>query len=71
MEILVLIDVLEDIIERGIPLPFSGRSIVKTKELINMVQEIRLKLPDDLKQAKWIKEERNRILAEAQKKRRK
>jgi hypothetical protein len=50
MEVLVLIDVLEDIIEGGIRIPFSGWSIVKTKELINMVQELRLKLPDELKQ---------------------
>ena len=30
-------------------------------------KEIRLKLPDELKQAKWVKEERGRILVEAQK----
>ena len=60
MEVLVLIDVLEDIIEGGIRIPFSGWSIVKTKELINMVQELRLKQPDEIKHAKGIKEERDR-----------
>jgi putative cell wall-binding protein len=36
-------------------------------ELLDILQEIRLQLPDDLRQAKWVKEERARILAEAQK----
>ena len=33
---------------------------------LEIIKEIRLKLPDELKQAKWIKEERQRILVEAQ-----
>ena len=36
-------------------------------EILDLIKEIRLKLPDELKQAKWVKEERQRILAEAQK----
>ena len=34
--------------------------------MIEVIKEIRLKLPDELKQAKWIKEERQRFLFEAQ-----
>ena len=37
------------------------------EELLEIIKEIRIKLPDELKQAKWVKEERQRILAEAQK----
>ncbi|NMA67696.1 MAG: ATPase [Clostridiaceae bacterium] len=67
MEVFALIDALEDIIEKGVPIPLSGKSVVDKEELLELVQEIRLKLPDDLKQAKWVKEERQRILLEAQK----
>lgn len=67
MEILALIEALEDVAERGVPVPFSGKSIVDTQEILDIIQEIRLKLPEDLKQAKWVKEERQRILLEAQK----
>ena len=35
--------------------------------MLDLIKEIRLKLPDELKQAKWVKEERQRILEEAQK----
>ena len=34
---------------------------------MEIIKDVRLKLPDELKQAKWIKEERGRILQEAQK----
>jgi len=35
--------------------------------MLEIIKEIRLKLPEELKQAKWVKEERQRILVEAQK----
>ena len=67
MEALELIDALEDVIEKGTGVPFSGRCMLDRDELLDIIQEIRLKLPEDLKQAKWVKEERQRIIAEAQK----
>ncbi len=66
MDGLELLDELEDIIDKGAGIPFSGRCILERDELMDVVQELKLKLPDDLKQAKWIKEERQRILQEAQ-----
>ena len=66
MDALELLDELEDIIDKGASVPFSGRCILDKEELLDVLQEIKLKLPDDLKQAKWIKEERQRILQEAQ-----
>ena len=67
MEILELIDSLEDIIENGRNIPFIGKCLLDKDELLDIIQEIRLKFPDELKQAKWVKDERQRILAEAQK----
>lgn len=67
MEILTILETLEDVVERSINLPFSGKSMVDKEEVLEIIKEIRLKLPDDIKQAKWVKEERQRILLEAQK----
>lgn len=67
MEILSILETLEDVIEKGVSVPFSGRCLVDREEVLELIKEIRLKLPDDLKQAKWVKEERQRILLEAQK----
>lgn len=67
MEIFTLLEELEDILEGCKSVPFSGKSVVDKEEILEIIKEIRLKLPDELKQAKWIKEERQRILVEAQK----
>ena len=67
MEIFTLLDELEDLLERSRNLPFSAKTIVDKDEVLDLLKEIRLKLPDELKQAKWVKEERQRILVEAQK----
>lgn len=67
MEIFTLLETLEDIMERSRNVPFTEKGIVDKEEILEIIKEIRLKLPDELKQAKWIKEERGRILEEAQK----
>lgn len=67
MEILAILETLEDVVEKSVTVPFSGRCLVDKEEILEIVKEIRLKLPDDIKQAKWVKEERQRILMEAQK----
>ena len=67
MEIFTLLETLEEALERGKTIPFSNKTVVDKEEILDIVKEIRLKLPDELKQAKWVKEERGRIIAEAQK----
>lgn len=67
MEIFTLLETLEDIMERSKNVPFTEKGIVNKEEVLEIIKEIRLKLPDELKQAKWIREERGRILDEAQK----
>ena len=66
MEIFTLLEALEDIIDKSRHIPFSNKCIVNKDDILDIIKEIRLKLPDELKQAKWVKEERQRILVEAQ-----
>ena len=65
MEILQIIDEIEDVIDKGFNL--FGYSMVNKENLMSLIDEVRLKLPDELKQAKWVKDERQRILSEAEK----
>ena len=65
MEVLSALERAEDLIEKG--WSFFGVSVINKSELLDLLKEIRVKLPDEVKQAKWIKEERQRILLEAQK----
>ena len=67
MEIFTLLETLEECLERAKKVPFTQKVIIDTDEVLDIVKEIRLKLPDELKQAKWVKEERGRILVEAKK----
>lgn len=67
MEILAVLETLEDVVEKSVNMPFVGKCLVDKEEILEIIKEIRLKLPDDIKQAKWVKEERQRILLEAQK----
>lgn len=66
MEIFTLLETLEDMLEKSRNVPFSGKCVVDKEEILDIIKEIRLKLPEELKQAKWVKEERQRILVEAQ-----
>ena len=67
MEIFTLLENLEEIIESGTKVPLSTKVMVDKEELNEILEEIRMKLPDELKQAKWVKEERQRIIMDAQK----
>ena len=67
MEIFTLLETLEEMLESSKAIPFSNKGIIDKEEMLEVIKEIRLKLPDELKQAKWVKEERQRILVEAQK----
>jgi len=66
MEILSVLESLEDLVEKSMAVPFTGKCMVSRDEILDVIQDIRLKLPDELKQANWVIEERTRILAEAQ-----
>lgn len=67
MEIMALLETIEDMLERSFTIPVWGKTVVEKDDILDIIREIRLKLPDEIKQAKWVKEERHRILLEAQK----
>lgn len=66
MSVLKLLEELEDIIESGSSIPFAQKVLIDKKEMLEIIKDIRIHLPDEVKQAQWIREERQRILAEAQ-----
>lgn len=66
MEILKMIDLLEDKVEQSKTIPLLNRALIDREELLAAIEEVRLSIPEDMKQAQFIKEERKRIIAEAQ-----
>lgn len=66
MEILQIIDILEDKIEQSKTIPLLNRALIDREDILANIEEIRINFPDDMKQARLIKDERKRIIAEAQ-----
>lgn len=67
MDILELISELEEKIDSSLEIPFIKKAFVNKEELMNLIGDISLQLPDEVRMAKQIAEDRTRILADAQK----
>ena len=63
MEIFTLLETIEDMLENSKEVPFTHKAIIDKEEVLDIIKEIRLKLPEELKQAKVIKEEHDRIIS--------
>ena len=66
MDVMEIIDLMEEAIEKASAVPLTGKVMIDKDEILDYIQEIRLIYPDELKEAKWVKEERQRILHEAE-----
>lgn len=66
--ILQLLEAIEDMLDSSSAVPFTGKVMIDKDELYEIITDIRLKLPNEIKQSKWVIEERNKILIDAQKK---
>ena len=68
MEIEEILASIEEILEQAKSVPFSDKVLVDREELFDLITEIRLKMPTEIEQSKWVLEEKNRIIIEAQRK---
>ncbi len=65
-EIMMLLDQLDELIEEGKSTFLTGKVSVDKEQVLEIINEIRLKLPTEVHQSVWIIEDRNKILTEAQ-----
>ncbi len=65
MDILQLIEELEDVLDDASSIPLSKKVAIDPDEVFEIVKEIRASLPEEIRQAKWVNDERDRILQEA------
>lgn len=66
MEIMEIIDMMEETIDKAPVVPLSGKILIDKEDILDYIQEMRLVFPDEVKEAKWVKGERQRILSEAE-----
>jgi hypothetical protein len=65
MEILELIDTLEELVIQARRLPVGGNLVVDRKRMLDVIDQMRLAVPNDLRQAQQILEIREQIIEEA------
>jgi len=64
VEVISIINRFEDSIEEATTLPFSSKKILDRDLIESFLEEIRCHLPEDIKKAKWIQDERTKILSD-------
>jgi vacuolar-type H+-ATPase subunit H len=68
MDIFARLDKLEDFVANSKRIPLSSSVAVNEAEFYDLLDDIRATLPNELKQARLVSKERDRILGEAQRK---
>ena len=66
MDILHLVDRLEELFNQSRPIPFTHNVIVDEEKMLNLIDQMRVAIPDEVKKAQQILTQRDRILAQAQ-----
>jgi hypothetical protein len=66
MDILYLVDRLENLIASSRRMPLFNQIMIKEVDILNVVDQMRTSIPDEIKQARRIIQEKERILAQAQ-----
>jgi hypothetical protein len=66
VDMLYLVDRLEELVSLGKRVPFSTRVMVEEEEFLALVDQLRVAVPNEIKQAQRVIKERERIIGEAQ-----
>jgi len=66
MEIVYLIDRLESLISEAKRLPLTSGVIVNQDEFLKVIDQMRITIPQEIREARRLKEEREQVIARAQ-----
>lgn len=59
-------DRLESILSAGVRVPLTNKAIIDEQALLDAIDQMRITIPEEIKQAKRISQDRERLLANAQ-----
>lgn len=66
MDILYLVDRLENLIAGSRRMPLFNQIMLKESDILNIIEQMRTAIPDEIKQSRRIIQDKERILAQAQ-----
>jgi hypothetical protein len=66
IDILYLVDRLEALLAKGWRVPMSSKTMIDEDEFLDIVDQMRIAIPEEIKQSKKIVQERDRVIAQAQ-----
>ncbi len=66
MDILHLIDRLEELFNESRAIPFTHNVVVDEEKMLDLIDQMRVAIPEEMKKAQQVMTQRDRILAQAQ-----
>ena len=67
MELFNVLNELEELIEGSTKVPFSRKILVDEEKMLDYLDRIRAVLPEEVRQAKWVVQERDKVLSDTKK----
>lgn len=66
MDILHLVDKIEELFNESKPLPFTRNIVIDEDKLLDIIDAMRVNIPEEIKKAQQIVSQKDRIMAQAQ-----
>lgn len=66
MDILHLVDRLEELFNESRPLPFTHNVVVNEDRMLDLIDQMRVSIPEEIKKAQQLLASRDRLMAQAQ-----
>jgi len=64
INLIILLDKLEDIIDKAPEIPLTGRVLLDSDELLELIDKIRNSVPEEVKRAELVSTEKERLISE-------
>ncbi|NMA52812.1 MAG: ATPase [Peptococcaceae bacterium] len=67
MDLLSALNELEELVETSAKIPLTRKVLVNEDNILDLLDRIRTTIPEEIRQAKWIIQEREKVMNESQK----
>ena len=65
IDILYLVDRMEELLNNGKRFPMSSKILIEQDEILDIVDQMRIAIPEEIKQARRVQQDQERIVAQS------